>query len=146
VAAIPERYLDKLRAAGLLVSEPFHPDHAAFPGGATVGKPASVAGHSLPDYKAGWGLTDITLDAPSLWFHSDGGKWFVTSHDYVPGPGPGDFVDEWDTPEKAVADILDFYFGSAARMDVKRRARADDAWRQESHLASQDELTADSVL
>jgi hypothetical protein len=125
VAAIPEQYLDQLRAAGLLLSEPFVPNHVAFPDGVIVAKPASIAGHSLPGYKAGWGMTEITLNAPGLWFHCDGGKWVVTSHDYIPGPGPGDFVNEWSSPEEAVADILDFYFGSPARMDVKRQARAD---------------------
>lgn len=128
MATIPERHLDRLREAGLLVSQPFVFYHVAFPGGVTVGKPASVAGHSLPGYETGWDL-DVTLDAPTLWFHSDGEKWLVTSHDYFPGPGLGDFVDVWDTPEEAVADILDFYFGSPARMDVKQRARADGTWR-----------------
>lgn len=124
MAVIPEQNLDRLRAAGLLISEPFVPNHVAFPDGVIVAKPAAVAGHSLPDYEAWWGFPDgILLDAPGLWLHSDGSKWFVTSHDYVPGPGPGDFVNVWDSPEEAVTDILDFYFGSPARMDVKRRAR-----------------------
>jgi len=53
---------------------------------------------------------------------------FVTSHDYVPGPGPGDFVNEWNTAEEAVADILDFYFGSSVRMDIKgKAAKAEEA-------------------
>jgi hypothetical protein len=123
VAAIPERYLDKLRAAGLLISKLFVPNHRWFPGGVIVSKPTSVAGHSLPGYEARWGITEITLNAPSLWFHCDGDKWFVTSHDYIPGPGLGDFVNEWSSPEEAVADILDFFFGNPARMDIKREAR-----------------------
>jgi hypothetical protein len=123
VAVISEQHLDRLRAAGLLVSEPFVPDHIAFPDGVIVAKPASVAGHSLPGYEARWGPGGVLLDAPGLWLHSDDSKWFVTSHELIPGPGPGDFVNVWDTPEEAVADILDFYFGSSARMDVKRKAR-----------------------
>jgi hypothetical protein len=63
------------------------------------------------------------LNAPQLWLHRDGIRWFVTSHDYVPGPGPGDFVNEWDTAEEAVADILDIYFDTSARTDLKRMAR-----------------------
>ncbi len=123
MAILPEPHLERLRAAGLLVSEPFVPDHVAFPGGVIVAKPASVAGNSLPDFEMGWGSSDVKLDAPGLHFHSDGIQWFVTSHDYVPGPGPGDFVNKWSTPEEAVAHILDFYFGNPARMDAKRRAR-----------------------
>jgi hypothetical protein len=120
MATIPEAYLDHLRAAGLLTSEPFVPNHVAFPDGVIVAKPSTVPGHSIPSFKAGWGMTDIVVDAPWLCLHCDDGRWFVTSHDYVPGPGPGDFVDEWTSPEEAVSDILDFYFGNPARMDVKR--------------------------
>jgi hypothetical protein len=123
VMVIPDQYLDQLRAVGLDVWEPFVPDHVAFPDGVEVAKPATVAGHSLPGFEA-WDPAGVMYDAPGLWFHSDGRKWFVTSHDCIPGPGPGDFVNEWETPEEAVADILDFYFGSPARMDVKRQARS----------------------
>lgn len=63
-----------------------------------------------------------------MWFHSDGKKWVVTVHDYIPGPGPGDFRNEWDTPEEAVTDILDFFFGDQTRMNVKREAWA-NRWR-----------------
>jgi hypothetical protein len=125
MAVIPENHLDQLRAAGLLISEPFVPNHITYPDGVgvIVAKPASVAGHSLPGYEARWGPGGVVLDAPGLRLHSDGSKWFVTSHECVPGPGPGDFVNVWDTSEEATADILDFYFGSSARMDVKRKAR-----------------------
>lgn len=120
---IPERYLEQLRSAGILTGEPFVHTHIGFPDGMIVAKPSSVPGHSLPDYECGWGMTDIILDAPDLFFHSDDGKWVVTSHDYIPGPGPGDFVNVWNSPEEAVADILDFYFGSPTRMDIKRQAQ-----------------------
>jgi len=123
MAVIPEQYLDRLCAAGLLISEPFVPNHVAFSDGVIVAKPASVAGHSLPEFEGWWGVSGVMIDAPRLLLHCDGSKWFVTSHDYIPGPGPGDFVNKWATPEEAVTDILDFYFGSPARMDIKRRAR-----------------------
>lgn len=117
---VPEETLNRLRAAGLVVSsEPFVPDHVAFPDGVVVGKPADVPGHSLPGYQAWWGMT-TRIDAPTLYLHHDGERWIVTSHDWVPGPGPGDFVDAWDTHEQAADDILDFYFGSPDRMARKR--------------------------
>jgi hypothetical protein len=122
MAAIPESALDRLRAAGLLVSEPFVSDHRAFPDGVTVCKPASVPGHSIAGYECYWGMDGPLIDAPGLRLHTDGVTWFVTSDDYIPGPGPGDFVNIWSTVDEAVSDILDFYFGSPARMDVKRAA------------------------
>lgn len=121
MAAILKQHLDRLRDTGLLVSDPFVANHVAFPDGVMVAKPASVKGNSLPDFECSWG--GCKLDAPSLSLHSGGARWFVTSHDFIPGPGPGDFVNEWATAEEAVADVLDFYFGNPARMDVKRRAR-----------------------
>ena len=123
---IPEKYLEELRAAGLLVSAPFVPDHIAFPDGVSIGKPQAAGGHSLPDFECYHGRDEerILLDAPGLFLHGSGGKWYVTSHDFVPGPGPGDFVNTWATLGEAVADILDFYFGDASRMETKRRVRA----------------------
>lgn len=38
-------------------------------------------------------------------------------------PGPGDFLNEWNSPEEAVQDILDFYFGNPDRMEMKAKAR-----------------------
>jgi hypothetical protein len=40
---------------------------------------------------------------------------------FVPKPGIGDFVNEWETAEEAVADLLDFFFSTPARTDHKRR-------------------------
>jgi len=79
MAVIPEQYLERLRAVGLVISDPFVPDHVAFPDGVIVAKPASVVGHSLPGYEAWWGAAGsscVLLDAPGLWLHSDGSKWF----------------------------------------------------------------------
>jgi hypothetical protein len=118
---VPERCLDKLRAAGLLVSDPYVPNHLAYPDGVMAAKPASIRGNSIPGYESYWGVGGPLVDAPSLVLHCDGDKWLLTSHDYVPGPGPGDFVNEWDSPDQAIADILAFFFGDPSRMEVKRR-------------------------
>lgn len=122
MAVIHEKYLNELRAAGLLISEPFVSYHRAYPDGVKVGKPISVPGNST-GVTCGWGdRTGIYVDVAVLTLHCNGSKWFVESWDFHPGPGPGDFVNEWGTPEEAVSDILDFYFGSPARTDAKRKA------------------------
>src|SRR5262245_29664988 len=123
MAAIPGICLAQLQAAGLLISEPFDHDHEVFPDGVVVAKQSSVPGNYLPDYECWCGGMDVLLNGPAVWFHSDAPCWVVTSHDYVPGPGPGDFVNIWRTPEEGVADILDFYFGNPNRMQVKQSAR-----------------------
>lgn len=103
-----------------MVSEPFPEKHVAFPDGVAVAKPSSAGGNFMPGVEIGWGFDGPTLDAPVVFLHQADGRWFVTSHDYIPGPGPGDFVDEWRSADDAVSDILEFYFGDPARMAAKR--------------------------
>ncbi len=119
---VPEHCLDQLRAAGLLVSDPYIPSHLGFPDGVKVGKPTTTPGNCIPGYEGIWG-SGAVIDAPCPILHSDGSKWEVTVHTYIPGPGPGDFINFWDTPEEAVADILDYLLGDPARMGVKQLAR-----------------------
>ncbi len=119
---IPDEVLAQLRARGLLVSEdPFVAEHVAYPDGVAIGKPSSVPGNSLPGPTSSWGDPGISCDAPSVVLHREGERWVVSAEDWVPGPGPGDFVHHWDTATQAVADILDFYFGDPRRMALKRR-------------------------
>lgn len=123
VMKIPEVCVQQLGAAGLLVSEPFPANRVRFPDGIVVGKPAGIGGNSVPGCSSleRWGLDDPAIDAPGLFLHEANGKWYVTLHEIIPGPGKGDFVDEWPTAEDAVADIIDFYFGDAARMEPARQ-------------------------
>ncbi|QEL20880.1 hypothetical protein [Limnoglobus roseus] len=120
----PEYCLDRLRAAGLVVSEPFVPGHIAFPDGVTVGKPNTVAGNSIDGYECHWGIDGPVVDAPCPYLHYENGQWQVTVHEYIPGPGPGDFVNSWLTPEEAITDILNYLLGSHEQMRVKLRGRA----------------------
>ena len=90
---IPDNYLDRLRNAGLVISEePFVPDHVAYPNGHIVGKPRETLGNSIPEMEGYWGYTGIVLNAPTMYFYRARGKWVVAVEDWVPGPGPGDFV------------------------------------------------------
>lgn len=124
MAQIPENCIQKLRSSGLFVSKPWPSTHV-WPDNVLVGKPVEVSGNSIPGYTTGFQSKDgrVEFDAPPvrLWF--DGEVWLVLAEEYCPGPGPGDFLDEWNTPEEAVQDILDFYFGDPQRMQVKAEAR-----------------------
>lgn len=121
---VPEHCLDRLRAAGLLVSEPYVVSHVAYPDGVIVGKPNTVPGNAIDGYEGHWGLNGPIVDAPCPRLHFQSGKWVVTVHEYVPGPGPGDFINSWGTPGEAVADILDYLLGNPERMRIKREAQA----------------------
>jgi hypothetical protein len=107
---LPRDCLSQLQAAGLLVSEHVFPaHHVAYPDGHVICKPEGIDAPS-------------TFNAPRVIVHAERGKWVVTVREGIPLPGPGDFVDEWDTPEQAVEDVLDYYFGNPDRLLVKRRA------------------------
>lgn len=93
--------------------------HVAFPDGIVIAKPSTTKGNSVPKHQCFWGMSEITLDAPTLTLHREGDEWIVSSLDYEPGPGPGDFVNRWGTADEAVADILDFFFGDPHRMSLK---------------------------
>lgn len=118
---IDKKYLDQLRSAGLHVSHPI----PAFGDGVWICKPTTTPGHKVPGLEGGYitlegegpGCPDI--DAPMLAFFYHNDKWIVSGQDYAGGMGPADFIDEWETLEEAVNDILDFFFGDPTRMQKK---------------------------
>ncbi|MDR3615976.1 MAG: hypothetical protein P4L53_20630 [Candidatus Obscuribacterales bacterium] len=128
MARIEEKYLQQLRDAGLFVSHPYSPKHG-WPDGVRVGKPTSTPGNSIPGYRDGGYLVigDAPLppemNAPMVVLCSHGGAWWVYSWDFDGGFMPSDFVNEWSSPEQAVADILDLYFGDPQRMQAKAEAK-----------------------
>ncbi|MDZ4837310.1 MAG: hypothetical protein SGJ27_26285 [Candidatus Melainabacteria bacterium] len=130
---IDDQNLTKLREAGLHVSHPF----AAFDHGVWVCKPAATPGNSIPEYKIGYitigdGEQCPPLDAPMLKLMNSNSKWLVDGQDCVGGMGPADFINEWDDPDAAIKDILDFYFGDPTRM--QRKAAERDKIRAKSAL------------
>ncbi len=126
VTLIAEEYLNQLREAGLHVSHPI----PAFGSGVWVCKPKSTPGHSIPEIKTGYVTIDDDgpqcpeLDAPMLKFMHLDDVWRVDGQDSSGGMGPADFIDEWTTPQEAIRDILDFYFGDPARMAMKAEEKS----------------------
>ncbi|MCB9469966.1 MAG: hypothetical protein H6677_16970 [Candidatus Obscuribacterales bacterium] len=125
MSKIEQKYLEKLRTSGLHVSHTI----PAFNDGVWVGKPVTTRGNSIQGYEPGYIVIGDDplppkMDAPMLKFHKTKTEtWMVRGDDYVGGPGPGDFNNEWNTPEEAIEDILDFYFGDPARMRAKAEGR-----------------------
>ena len=124
---IPEESIQRLKALGLFVNKPTLSEHV-FPDGVLVGKPENVEGNCIPGYSTSFVLDidsgdAIRFNAPLVWLYGNQDLWFVLGEDYCPGPGPGDFFDEWTTSDQAVADIIEFYFGDPKRMQAKAEAR-----------------------
>lgn len=130
MAVIDEKHWQRLRDAGLVMLEPPFGKGHAWADGMWVGKPVDVKGNCIPDYETGFLLSvdeEIKLDAPPVVFYSRDNAFVVFAQHHVPTIGPGDFVNDFSTPEAAVDDILDFYFGSPIRMnaiaEVKKKTR-----------------------
>lgn len=123
---IADEQIEKLRAHGLFVAKPRSSD-SCYPDGVLVGKPANLAGNCIPDFSttyANLATNEVCeFDATPVWFFGHDGVWIVLAQEHSPVLGPGDFVDEWKTPEEATTDILDFYFGDPKRMQAKAEAR-----------------------
>lgn len=49
----------------------------------------------------------------------DKDKWLVDGWDCAGDMGSADFVNEWGTPEQALDDIFDFFFGNPDRVRAK---------------------------
>lgn len=124
---IEDKYKQQLRHAGLFVSEPYVEGHA-WEYGVRVGKPSTIAGNSIAGYDASYiTIGDAPeppeMDAPMIILYTTGDVWIVHAQESVPEPGATDFINKWNSPEEAVADILDFYFGDPSRMRAKADAR-----------------------
>ncbi len=119
MVAIEKKYLQILEDSGLFVSKPY-PEGHGWEHGVVVGKPTSIQGNYIEEYSTGYG--DIDMNAPTLVFHANPDAWIVLAQNFVPTLGPGDFQNSWDTPDEAVEDILDFYFGDSSRMQAKAKA------------------------
>ena len=133
---IDDKYIERLREGGLFVAKPMPSTHV-FPDGVLIGKPKSVPGNAIPDFSTGFVIDiakdkEIEFDAPPVWLFGHCGVWVVQAQEYSPVPGPGDFQNEWSSPEEAVEDILDFYFGDPERMHTKAEARKHPVRRSES--------------
>jgi hypothetical protein len=125
---IADEHTERLRAHGLFVSDPRSAD-SCYPDGVLIGKPVSVRGNHIPNFSTGYVINlnadeEIQFDAPPVWLFGHGGVWVVQAQDHSPVPGPGDFINEWKTPEEAVQDIVDFYFGDPERMQRKAEAKS----------------------
>jgi len=122
---ISEKSLEQLRSKGLLAMPTFGSNHRGYPNGCWIGKPVGVKGNSCPGIERpifsklddqGRRVPGPMVDAPVLVFGSADTKYYVSLEEGIGERLPYDFINEWSSLEEAVADIIDFYFGDAARV------------------------------
>ena len=129
MSTIDEKYLKRLKDAGLFVSEPFADGHG-WEHGVRVGKPSQIPGNSIPNYQGGYitigeEIPPPEMDAPFVVLLSRSEGWIVRAQECIPQPGMGDFINVWKTADEAIQDILDFYFGDPGRMNLKAKRKED---------------------
>jgi hypothetical protein len=59
----------------------------------------------------------IRCDAPSAHLYPKEDKWIFEVWEFIPGPGPGDFREEFASITDAIPVILDYYFGDPSKMN-----------------------------
>lgn len=114
---ISKERLTRLKEAGLLISEPFVETHIAYPGGYIIGKPKSVGGNFRENHESYWGWEQILCDAPASYLYEKNDKYFFVVHQWIPGPGWGDFEKTYNELEEALEAIIDYYFGDPITMN-----------------------------
>lgn len=114
--------LSVLKEAGLCVTAW---TTGPYSGGFSVAKPASTPGNGRPGYEMYWGPDEIRCDAPAVNLYPIHPQWVVKVRECVPGPGPGDFQDQFSSLADAVQSIQDYFFGPSEKMNppelLKRR-------------------------
>lgn len=115
---ISQQQEQRLRNAGLYLS--FFPDgHKGFPNGIRLFKPIELKGNRVADYDTTLSSVDesgnfvdvVKADAPPIVIGcSEDRIWYLHNSQFCPGPGPGDFFNQYDNEEQAVDDALKFYF------------------------------------
>lgn len=109
--------LERLRDARLLV-------HDQGPRGYTIVKPASVPGNSR-GYENSAHVAQgggVAVDGPTAQLFPAYDKWWLEVHLCIPGPGPGDFHNDYPTLDNAVSAVLEYYFVDPSWMNPPERS------------------------
>jgi hypothetical protein len=67
-----------------------------------------------PDTRTVFGRSKIPIEDSTLVLYqpADSDDWVLRMWEYVPGPGPTDFVCSFRSPDEAIAAVTDFFFGT----------------------------------
>ena len=131
---MPQQYLlepasiKQLRDRGLFISgvPVFRPDHVCYPNGYVVIKPTITLGNSLPGYEMMFHNNkgdECLSDAPRVILFRNFDKWKIVVHEYIPGPGPGDFEEQFDSQDRAVEAVKRYFFEPNSFFSAALRAR-----------------------
>lgn len=121
----------KLHDRGLRIDF-YPPQHRRLPNVALIRKPTHVAGNSVPYLAAPlicqFGVApeeipEIESNAPALYlgYCAEKDSWFVWCMEYGSADGFSDFQNYHATAEQAIDDVLDYFFGTAPRMETLQK-------------------------
>ena len=90
----------------------FPEERIAWPAGYLVCKSSSVKGngHDSYDFMFDGNSVKMKSDSPAIVIWNKDGKTHIEVSEYVPGPGPSDFIESFETEYDAVERILRYFF------------------------------------
>jgi hypothetical protein len=106
--------IEEIKKTGLLVSVV---SSGPYKGGYNIAKPKSIPGNTRENWEVFFGPDEIECDSPCAHVYPKENKWIFEIWESVPGPGPGDFREEYRSASEAIDSVLDYYFGGSEKMN-----------------------------
>jgi hypothetical protein len=111
---LTDEEIRELKKTGLLIS---NISAGPYEGGYSIAKPKPVPGNSRKDWEVFLGAGKIECDGPIARVFFRENKWIFQVWESIPGPGPGDFQEKYDSASEAFVSVLDYYFGDPSKMN-----------------------------
>lgn len=107
--------MSRLTDLGLLIHA--YSDLSPYPEGYMVANPKTAHGNTRKGQEDYFSEDEILCDAPPVFLYPYEGAWMVKVHEWVPGPGVGDFKISFVQLSEAISSVIDYYFGDPVRMN-----------------------------
>ena len=127
---LPPEFIQQLGEHGLFIDDkPFYGSTHSYPSGYLVFLPEGKIGNRLEKTATIFDDTngvEARTFMPPIIIWGDGGVWNMQVHRYIPGPGPGDFSEAFDSLDGVFASILSYCFNPADSRFVAAQTGVDD--------------------
>lgn len=104
----------------------FPPNHVAYPSGYIAILPSQIDGNRILGMEGHYASSrykeDAVTNMPSLTLWGDNNAWHICVAQYVPGPGPGDFLEQFETEAEAIAGAIHYFFEPNQHVDAANAA------------------------
>ncbi len=112
---LPQEFLESVRENGLDIGDfpNFESAHAVYPSGYSINLPQCSGGNRISEFECYFidyrGHEQVS-HMPSLTLWGEAGNWNAQVWNYVPRPGPGDFMKRFVSLDDVLKCILSYFF------------------------------------